>query len=267
MPYTPDFSDIMVQNGMSVAAANYLEAVLTPLVSSEGYLYGSRGSALPFVMPSSGTINNTSGSVTATTTFDYTIGPSYTYFPVGALFASSPAGWYYTNWSVGDNKTGTVYANTYANGNAQIPANPTPLTAVAGAYTQVTGFDVIGPSFIVPGNVLGPNGSIEWHRAVNNNNSANNKVYNTYLGASNFQGLTQTTNPKEGGMGVIRNRGHVARQAAANAAHGDNNNASGITKLTIDTTQAQVFGFALQLTNASDFAMIESHGIKIYYGA
>jgi hypothetical protein len=231
----------------------------------DGYLYGSKGSALPFVMPSSGTVNNTSGAITVTTGLDYVPGPSYTYFPTGALFAASPAGWYYTVWSAAT--LAVVYANTYSNGNAQIPSSPTPLVTVAGAYTQVTGFDVIGPNFIISAGAMGPNGSVEWHRAVNNNNSAGTKTYNTYLGATSFQGLSQTTNPREGGMGVIRNRGTASKQAAANAAHGDSNNASSISKLTIDTTQAQVFGFSIQLAVATDYAMIESHGIKIYYGA
>ena len=244
------------------ATVNSVTGEVSPPVSGAG---NYQGSALPFVMPASGNITSTSGAITTGTGFDYVIGPSYSYFPTGALYAASPAGWYYTVWSAAT--LGTVYANTYLNGNAQIPASPTPLTTVVAAYTQATGFDVIGPAFIVPANAMGPNGCIEWHRVVNNNTSAGAKTYNTFLGATNFQGFAQTTNPKEGGMGVIRNRGHVARQAAANAAHGDNNNASGITKLTIDTTAAQVFGFGIQLATATDYAMIESHGIKVFYGA
>ena len=250
--YTPTFSDAE-------------KAAAKASVSGDGYCYGSRGSGLPFVMPSSGTVNNTSGNITVSTAFDYVIGPSYTYFPTGALYAASPAGWYYMVWTAAT--IGTVYANTYLNGNAQIPASPTPLTTVTGPYTQATGFDVVGPNFVIPGNVMGPNGHIAWHRAVNNSGGASNKLYSTYLGATTFQGLTQTTNPKEAGAGVIRNRGHVARQIAASAAHGDNNNASAMTKLTIDTTQPQIFAFSIQLASAADYGMIESHGIQIYYGA
>lgn len=251
--------------GGKAAGVATVRVRLTAGASSVSGAGNYQGSALPFVMPASGTVNNTAGAITTGTAFDYVIGPSYSYFPANQLFGGSPAGWYYTVWTAAT--IGTVYANTYLNGNAQIPAVPTPLTTVAGAYTQVTGFDVLGPAFVIAANAMGPNGCIEWHRVVNNNNSAGQKIYNTFLGATSFQGVTQTTNPKEAGMGVVRNRGVVSRQAAANAAHGDNNNASAVTKLTIDTSQAQVFGFAMQLAVATDYAMIESHGIKVFNGA
>ena len=50
------------------------------------------GSGIPFVVPSSGNITSASGNVTVTSAFNYIIGPSYTFFPQGALFAKSPAG-------------------------------------------------------------------------------------------------------------------------------------------------------------------------------
>lgn len=231
-------------------------------ISNALRLYCSSG--LPFVLPSSGTISNTEGGVTAGTAFDYVIGPSYTYFPANALFTSSPAGWYYTNWTAAT--IGTVYADTYTNGTPRIPSAPTPLTTVAGAYTQTTGFAVIGPNVVVPGNSMGDNGCIEWQRVVNNNNSAGQKIYNTYLGGVNFQGLTQTTNPKEAGEGTLKNRGRKTAQVAANAAHGDNNNASAITKLSLDTSQNQVLSMSLQLQTATDFAIIESFAFKVFYG-
>lgn len=219
------------------------------------------GSGLPFVVPSSGTINNTSGSITATTAFDYIIGPSYSYFPIGALFASSPAGWYYTVWTAAS--IGTVYADVYYNGNAHIPAKPTALTTVSGAYTQVTGFDIVGPNFVVPGGMMGVNGCVEWWRSINNNSSANAKTYNTYFGGTLIQGVNQTTNPKEAGYGSMQNRGRLTAQISANTAHGDNGNASTIIKPTINTADNQLFSFAVQVANAADYAIIESHKIRV----
>lgn len=240
----------------------------TALVAPDGVILSVNrtwSSGLPFVMPSSGTINNTAGSVTVGTAFDYVIGPSYTFFPANALFASSPAGWYYTNWTAAT--IGTVYANTYANGIPSIPTTPTPLTTVAGAYTQSTGFDVIGPNVIVPGNAMGDNGMIEWQRMVNNNNSAGQKIYNTFFGGVNFQGLTQTTNPREAGAGSLKNRGRKTAQIGANAAHGDNNNASTLPKLSIDTSQNQIAAMAIQLQTATDYAIIESFAFRVTYEA
>lgn len=218
------------------------------------------GSAIPFVMVANGNITSTTGNITTGTAFDYVIGPSYTYFPAGALFASSPAGWYYVNWTAAT--LGVVYADTYTNGVPVIPAYPQPLTTVIAAYTQVTGFDAVGPNYTIPGGSLGPNGVIEWRRIINNNNSAGQKIYNTYFGGSVFQGTTQTTNPKAAGAGSVANRGTELRQVAANAAHGDSGNASTLPKLTIDTRSDQVFSFSLQLATATDFAMIEAHSIR-----
>ena len=219
------------------------------------------GSGLPFVVPSSGTINNTTGSITVTTAFDYIIGPSYSYFPIGALFAASPAGWYYTVWTAAS--IGTVYADVYYNGNAHIPTKPTTLTTVAGAYAQATGFDIVGPNFVVPGGMMGVNGCVEWWRSINNNNSANAKTYNTYFGGTLIQGINQTANPKEAGYGSMQNRGRLTAQISANTAHGDNGNASAIIKPTINTADNQLFSFAVQVANAADYAIIESHKIRV----
>lgn len=221
----------------------------------------TRASGLPFVMPSSGNIASTSGQVTVGTGFDYVIGPSYTYFPANALYSASPAGWYYTNWAA--LTIGTVYANTYTSGTPEIPSTPTPLTTVVGAYTQVTGFDVTGPNYVIPGGFMGPNGMLEWGRAVNNNNSAGAKVYNTYLGNTNFQGLSQTTNPREAGLGTLRNRGRETAQIGVNAAHGDTNNASSLPRLAIDTRANQIASMTIQLAVATDYAIIEGHHFRV----
>lgn len=219
-------------------------------------------SGIPFVMPSRGTINNTAGSVTVATAFDYVIGPSYTYFPAAALHAASPAGWYYTLWTAAT--IGTVYADTYQNGIPTIPASPTALVTVAGAYTQAINFDVTGPNYVIPGGTMGVNGYIEWGRTINNNNSAGAKVYNVYLGGSLAQGTSQTTNPKHGALGTIKNRGRVTAQISTSGAAGDPGNASSLPKLTIDTAQNQVISMSLRLAVATDFAMIESHHVRVW---
>lgn len=247
--------DNPLTGGIDISASGVIAPVAQRLQCSSG---------IPFVMPSSGTISNTSGGVTVGTAFDYVIGPSYTYFPSGALFASSPAGWYYTNWTAAT--IGTVYANTYTNGTPKIPSTPTPLTTVVGAYTQATGLDVIGPNVVVPGGSMGDNGSIEWQRVVNNNNSVGSKGYPTFFGGTNVQGLNQTTNPKEAGAGSIKNRGRQTAQISANAAHGDSGNASTLNKPTVDTAQNQILAMGINLAVATDYAIIESFAFKVFYG-
>jgi hypothetical protein len=221
----------------------------------------SWSSGIPFVMPSNYTINNTAGAITVTTGFDYVIGPSYAFFPALKLNATSPAGWYYTVWTAAT--LATVYADNYMNGVPEIPASPTALVTVAGSYTQVTGYDVPGPCVIIPAAALGVNGTIEWQRACYSNNSAGTKTFNTYLAGILEQGLSQTTNPKEAGMGTIKNRGKYTSQIAAQASHGDNANVSSFTKSFIDTEKSQIFNFTMQLNTATDFAVMESWLVRV----
>lgn len=218
------------------------------------------GSGIPFIVPSSGTVSNTVGNITTAAGLDYVPGPSYTFFPAGALYASSPSGWYYTNWTAAT--LAVVYADMYTSGVPEIPVNPTPLTTVAGAYTQTTGVDIFGPSYAIPGGFLGQNGFIEWNRVVNNPSNANNKVFNMFFGGVLFQGYTQTANPKAAGQGTIKNRGRSNAQISASAAYGDNGNASSLPKLSINTNNTQVIAFAVYIANAADYAIIESHFVR-----
>lgn len=224
----------------------------------------STASGVPFVMPASGTVNNTSGNITTGTAFDYVIGPSYTFFPLGALYTNSPAGWYYMVWTAAT--VGTVYADTYTAGTPAIPEVPTPLVTVAGAYTQSTGFDVFGPTYSIPPQYMGKNGFIEWNRVINNNNSAGSKGYNTYFGGQFAQGSSQTNNPKAAAQGTIKNRGRTNAQISANAAFGDSGNASTLPKLTVNTQLVSTLSFALQVAVATDYAIIESHLVRVTQG-
>jgi len=254
------------QNSVAVPALISTDGVVSgngnTLTSMSGYAWSS---GIPFVMPSSGNVTSTSGAITATTGFDRVIGSSYTFFPAAALFGGSPAGWYYTVWSAAT--LATVYANTYSNGVPTIPASPTPLTTVVGAYTQTTGADVLAQNVVIPGGSLGNNGMLEWRRVINNNNSAGNKTYNTYYGGSTFQGAVQTTNPKEAGAGSLICCGTPTAQVSGNAQHGDSGNAGTVNRLTINSAVNQVAAMAVQLATATDYAIIESFSFRVTYGA
>ena len=224
----------------------------------------SLGSGIPFVLVPSGSITNASGAVTSGTAFDYVIGPSYTFFPLSALSPLSPSGWYYTVWT--STTVGTVYANMYLSGPPQIPDVLIPIVTVVGAYTQTTGLDVYGPSYEVPAGFLGPNGFIEWNRVVNNSSNANSKSYAMYFGSAWFHGYTQTSNRFAAAQGTIKNRGRTNAQIAASASYGDSGNASSLPKLSVDTSLMQVISFALQVAVATDYAIIESHFIRMTRG-
>ena len=218
-------------------------------------------SGIPFVMPSSGSVAS-NGNLSGLTAFNTVYGWCYCYFPAGAVFAGSVAGWYLTNLTGAT--IGQIYADTYTSGQPSIPDSPTAIVAAGpGAYTQATGADVPGPSCIVPAGALGPNGALYWERATNNNNSAGSKIYNTYLDATVLTGATQTTNPYHGALGTLKNRGSEQRQFCLNSQNGDPGNAGGMKYLTLDTTHAQVFAHTVRINTATDYAVIES--FAFYY--
>jgi hypothetical protein len=219
------------------------------------------GSGIPFVVCSSGNLNNTAGNITVATAFDNIMGPSYTFFPAGVLFPGAAAGWYYMVWTAAT--IGTVYRDVYINGNPQIPVTPTPITTNTGAFTQSVGFDIPGPTFVVPAGALGNNGCIEWNKVVYNNGGAGAKSYGNYFGGQLFQGLSQTTNPKAALNGTLKNRGRKTAQIAANASFGDNNAASANPVLTVDSGQSQVFSMTLNTAVATDFAVLESYFVRV----
>lgn len=244
---------------------------------ADGIVYESNGSrwdaitdeytvssGLPFVVPSSGNITSTSGSVTVTTAFNYAIGPSYTFFPQSALFAKSPSGWYYTVWS--STTVGKVYADVYYIGTPKVPTNPTQLTTVVGAYTQVKDYYAVGPSYIVPGKLMGSNGAIEWSRQVGCKSSATAKAFAGFFGMETFQGGNITTNVAAGQAGSLVNRGVPTRQCAANSAYGDSGLASAMSRLIVDTDENQIFSFRVKLADPTDFAIVEAHKLVVSRG-
>lgn len=222
------------------------------------------GSGIPFVVPSSGNITSTSGDVTVTSAFNYVMGPSFTFFPQGALFVKSPAGWYYTVWS--STTAGKVYDDVYYIDVPQIPTNPTSLTTVAGAYTQAKDYYAIGPSYIIPAGFMGNNGAIVWNRQVGCKNSATSKTFSGFFGMETFQSTGITTNSASGQAGSLINRGAATRQCAANANFGDSGLAGSLNRLVVDTDQNQIFSLQVKLVDVTDFAIIEAHSITIKRG-
>lgn len=254
-----------VYGGVAYPLNSYLDRNNNPasLVDTAGNLFSTpievMGSGLPFIMPSSGTVASTGGSINGFTGFNAVNGPSYSYFPANALYSGSPAGWWYTVWSGAT--YGTVYAERYTSGQPAIPASPTPLITVAGSFTQSTGVDVMGPTFVLPANSLGPNGEIQIKRLTHNNNSAGNKITNIYMGGTLFQGVTQTTTSRHAAQISIQNRGNAGRQVAANAAPGDSGSVGAFNVGTVDTTVAQVCAISLRLDTATDWTMLESYAV------
>lgn len=104
------------------------------------------------------------------------------YFPAGAVYAGSVAGLY---WVVMSSTTlGTIYNNIYTTPGALTPpVTPTPIVAAgpgiyAGALTIINLFGIV-----IPGGLLGSNGSFSCRLITRMNNTAGAKlIYGDYAG-------------------------------------------------------------------------------------
>lgn len=184
---------------------------------------------------------------------------TYHYFPVGAVFAGSAAGWYYT--VMNSATLGVIYGNTYSGvGMAVVPAVPTPIVAAGpGAFTQTTGSMITTSSVIMPGGLLGINGSLRYESYMfgNQQGSASRFVQTAFGGnASNTSVLLSS-----GAIAFARqdqtiaNMGSLSRQAvhhaALTAALAGTSNSGGM--FNTNTAVDQVVANQVQLTTATDY--------------
>lgn len=223
-------------------------------------------SALPMVLQSSGTINNTTGGFTLSTALPQVLsGGCYMYFPTGALYTSSPFGLYYCVMS--STTVGVVYANTYNGGLPVIPASPTALTTVAGAYTQTTG-NVTLCNTTMPANIMGPNGKVKfdplnWAFPAN----TNSKSIGIYVGsyavwnrARNSASIAQECIPMSFENKGVTNRNLVKETNASG--YGTAISAYSLVDSTVDTTTSLVISSQAQLAVATDYVIF--NGLDCY---
>lgn len=211
--------------------------------------------AIPFINAPTGTMAN-NGAITLGTALANTYANAYINLPASAISAGSAAGWYFCQMSSAT--LGTVFNNTYTSGPVTIPASPTPfVTTGPGAYTGVTSA-IQGPSFSVPGNSLGLNGSLYYEATWSLLNNANVKTLSGNFGGqgicaiagANFIAYTLKKN--------LQNRGSTGSQVTE-AAPGNAgiSNTGGPSITGIDTTAAQTFYFGFTMATATDYIVIE----------
>lgn len=184
----------------------------------------------------------------------------YLYFPAGAVYAGSVAGWYYVK--MGSVYYGTVYNNLYTSGEPQIPTTPTPIVAAGpGAYAQTTGAEITAHSFTLTGKSLGDNGQLLTSGQLSWANTANNKTARVALGNSGCMtfGATFTGTGGTKFMSFLQNRGAENKQASLiNLSSGLGAVSSGLTETAIDTTIDQPVFTTMQLSTATDFIVFET---------
>lgn len=118
----------------------------------------------------------------------------WAYFPAGAVYAGSAAGFYWMTMS--SDTAGTVYDTTYVPGttSGERPASPTAISAAGpGAYTGETATIVVA-STVLPGGALGLNGSLRGTLTVTANINANPKTALLKLNAVMYAGGTGLSN-------------------------------------------------------------------------
>lgn len=142
-------------------------------LASEGVLYQS---GIPFwIPPGDGGANGLSFTGTRgvftlsaeapmASVFNVLASGGYCYLPAGAGGLAT-GGWYWCVMTDGTN--GEVFANTYGGaGQPAFVSSPTPLpNLTSGRITQII-TEIFGPSFIMPGGSMGPNGvsryTVKW---------------------------------------------------------------------------------------------------------
>ena len=192
-------------------------------------------------------------------------GGIWMYFPAGAVFAGSAAGFY---WTVMSSTTlGTIYNDTRdpsAVNLFEIIGNTTAIVAAGpGAYTGVSSQTIVG-SIQVLGNIMGLDGALEGELTWSFTSSASSKTGTTYFGAgSTINNFAATTTTNITGKILTRNRGVSNRQINNGSLGLQTPITGGLTYSSEDTTINNNILIAPQKTAANDCLILEAVIIKL----
>ena len=215
-------------------------------------------SGVPIGIAPTGSVG-ANGAVTLGTALTLTYsGGLYLYYPTGALYTSSAAGFYWTVMS--STTAGTAYNNVYSPG-TNLPAIPTTLTAIVdagpGAFTGST-TEIAAIYVTVAGGEMGANGCIEVCIQGAHNNTAGNKIYNVLIGGTQVWSQAMTTSASFAAPLVSTyNRGVASRQVTTNTSvSGSSSGNPGVAS--IDTTADFTFEVRLRHGSAAtDWIILE----------
>ncbi len=213
-------------------------------------------SAVPAGLPSSGTIGN-NGALSGITALTVTYPGIWLYFPAGAVYAGSVAGFYWTVMS--STTAGTIYDTRLSGTEAPyIPASPTPIVAAGpGAYTQTVGSPITICTHTIPGGAMGINGSLTCIPIARNNNSAGTKQFLITSAGNNILGQIQTTNVAFRQYVEAINRGVANVQARTNWGGFLTTTDFMTTNLAINTAVDWPVTHQLQIAVATDTIVLE----------
>jgi hypothetical protein len=209
-------------------------------------------SAVPRILPSSGSSNAT-GQITHTTALPYQ--------PAGVVWIRLPAG-VVTAGSAG---TGAglypvIYSSTTV---CQIQG--TGIVTANAAYTQTTGSPIALATIPVPGGCMGPNGVLQYSSAFAYPNNANSKTLTgSFGGLSTHTSAFTTTVAAYPRKSIFNRNSQNSQFIPAPAQFPDGAAATGApTYGSIDTSITQNLVLNAQLAVATDYVILEAHSVEV----
>lgn len=221
-------------------------------------------SAIPFIIAPTGTMAN-NGAITLGTALPTTYANAYVFLPASAISAGSAAAWYFAQFSSAT--LGTVFNNTYVSGTPAIPAPVGFVTTGPGAYTGIITLQN-AVAINIPGNSMGPNGTIRYSFTMTVPNNANSK---TVIAAYSSFAPSNTVTTTTATASVVRsfsNRGVTNSQVndGGQGLLGPGLGGGPPQFAAIDSTQTQVFLLEAQLAVATDYIVLEKFLIEVIPG-
>lgn len=256
---------------MNMAACAFDEATL----GANGWETKMRSRNPPYILAQGGTpigiaptgTMGANGAVTLGTALNTTYsGGIWLYFPAGAVYSGSTAGFY---WTVMSSTTlGTVYNNTYVPGTSSfdIPASPTAVVdAGPGAYTGVTS-EITAISVTVPGGSLGKHGILFYEQYSAFNNTAGNKRVLMRLAGTAMEDRYTTTEQGSAQRIGFMNRGSQARQTKARSSSltGFMPMGAPAEDTTVDTSVDCAATISLVTAVATDWIILMASRFEVY---
>ncbi len=222
-------------------------------------------SAIPLVVPSSGSVA-ANGALTGLSGLAVALFACYMYMPAGAVYAGSPAGFYYAE--MGSTTTATLYMDRYTGGAPLLPASPTPVSAAGpGAYTQTTGADITLGLITVPGGCPGPTGSLWADISTNTINNVNTKTFKIVLASTNMYTSTSFSTSQTGSRALwkLYNRGRQDRQVSTSVGAGIGAGTA-VALGSVDTSQDYTISWSIQLSVATDWFVCDAFSFQVFQG-
>jgi hypothetical protein len=245
-------------------------ALLKPDGTVAGVPYVLTTPGAPVLIPPSGTMA-ANGAVTFGTAIALEIGVVLTdglwaYFPAGAVYAGSAAGFYWMTMS--STTAGTVYDTMYEPGvtSGERPSSPTAISAAGpGAYTGETA-TIVAASATLPGGALGLNGSLRVTQVAAANNTANNKTTTAQINATRVGGIPTfiSTAGNRQFIDIIAMGSHTRQWASFYMGVSSSSSSTGFFRTEDLSADATITARLAHQTAATDWVMLSALRIEVF---